>query len=434
MNLSQPAMLFDLFMAFNRRMTLIIQKLNPLLARSESHILGEIHQQRIINSSILIQNLGLEKTKVSRIISNFTAKKWIEVQQSNADKRIRYLTITTEGNRIFQDDNKLRNRQIAECLQRLSAAERKDLSVYCSQIADSLGASFVPAMADDASCKVEYIRLARAFGFLGDNLLGLNLPVDECQILQVVHREGDTVSMSTLKSLLPYEATMLSRHISSLCDRGLLSKRTLDFDKRHIQVLLTPKGLDQTIKNLAVGGQKIFDALQKTSPNKSKQLIALLEKALIQESTHVQDSLKSSGTVIEIINEESRTNARAFLIQTLVNQKRAHEIRESILHPDNICFQLLVFGEIRGVCEISITKNRANIIYFVTSLDTTDSKQSSLLYLNTIENALATSKSSKLTVNNTDFLPNSLQELFGYPNKSEASKRIIKTLKTRLNS
>ena len=282
MNQSTGALLFDLFLAFNRRLLSITRRLSPPLTLSESHLLGEIKQQKIINSSLLIKNLHIEKTKVSRTLASFIEKDWITSEHSLTDKRVRYFTITTEGSRIFLDDNQFRNQQVLECLIPLTQGQRKDLAQFLNLMADTLQASPINPEPSAPFCKIEIRRLTRALGYLGDNLMGSSMPADECQVLHLVRRDGDSISMGSLKELLPYEMTMISRLTSDLEDRDLLHKKPLPYDKRHVQVLLTTLGSQYAEKNLASGGNLLLSSIKSLPGASQAQFVSLLERFVYQ--------------------------------------------------------------------------------------------------------------------------------------------------------
>ena len=420
MEQSQPSILYDLCLALDRRLAAAIHKFPSPLEQVAGHVLSEIVLQRIVNSSSLIQTLGVEKTKISRIVTTFLENKWIQLQVSHSDKRVRYLTVTPAGRRLFELDNQARNRQTTECTLALSSRERKDLALLCQGVADGLGATAIPAQADDPACKVEFIRLLRIMGFLGDNVLKLDMPVDECQILHLVHRDGNCVSMATLKSLLPYESTTLSRIISSLVSRDFLQKQPLPFDKRHVQVLLTKKGILHAKRNISNGG-KMLSAVPFLSNRANRdQLIVLLEKALLRETVPSPDS--SNKIILTRISDgDTRTQARSFLIQTLVSQKRAHEIRESILHPDDIAFQILIDGELRGVCEFQLNGNEATALYFATSDEYVSKSDALRLFLTTFMTVLQEAKSESIRIVSYERLPTHIRDSAKALNKKGSS-------------
>lgn len=428
MKSNDGVLLYDLFLAFNRRLRVIIQKLHPPLALVESHLLGEINQQRIVNSTTLLHTLLVEKTKVSRTIASFLERKWIEGQLSHADRRVRYFTITPAGLDVYMQDNQLRNKQVIECLAPLSVSERKDLSSFINKMADALGASQILPLPGDVVGKVEIRRLTRAIGLLGDNLLNLQLPLDECQLMHIVHRDGNCVSMSTLKMILPYEMTLISRLTTSLAERNFVKKVPLPFDKRHIQVMLTPDGVARAQSNLFEGGKRLMTALTTYSASERHQFFSLLEK-MVSQNVDSRGIPESSGLVVQDIQtNEARTNARTFVVETLVGQKRSHEIRESILHPDHICVQLSQLGTVQAVCEARVGKNSLSLLYFVASPELEDSIELQQLFASVIDRALRTQRTEKLALEGSELLPNRLRRAFRGTKKPEVGTSLVANL------
>lgn len=428
---NDSALLYDLFLGVNRRLLSITRRLAPPLTLSESHILGEIYQQKIVNSTTLIKNLHIEKTKVSRIVASFTEKKLITAQLSHADKRIRYFSITPEGRTLYLDDNEMRNQQVIEFLINLAPPEQRDLATFLQTMADAFGASSVNGLPGDPVCKVEIRRLTRAMGYLGDNLLGLGLPVDECQLMHLAMRENSSISLATLKELLPYEMTMISRLTSSLAERLLLKKQPLPFDKRHIQVVLTAQGIARSQRNLKQGGEVIMKSLTNIPSSSRKQLTTLLEKVLVgTPSITVEESRKIS--IDQITSEEMRQSARTFLLEALVSQKRVNEIRESVIHHESFCFQLTQLGKPCGVCEIGIKDNIASVIYFVVSPDLLITNYAQQLLATTAAYALKASQNQVVPFRNLEVLPSGMRDILGRNRSAVLSERTISLLRTTI--
>lgn len=425
------SILYDHFLAFNRRLRVIIQRLHPPLDLVETHLLGEIDQQRIINSTALLETLRIEKTKVSRTIAYFLEKKWIEARQSQSDRRVRYFTITPAGKEIFMADNHFRNLQVRECLSPLSHSEQKDLVNFINRMADALGTSQIVSLPGDVVGKMEIRRLTRAIGLLGDNLLDLGLPLDECQLLHMVHRDGNRMSMSTLKIIMPWEMTLISRLTTSLAERGLLKKVPLPYDKRHVQVVLTTEGTARAQKNLQHGGKRLLGALTQFSPPARTQFFTLLEKMLAHnlEAPNSEESKKM--VVQEITGEESIKTARAFLVETLVAQKRSHEIGASILHPQNISYQLTNLGAIRAVCELEVRNQDVSLLYFVAPPDLNDLPALRHLFAAALDRALSASGTERLNLKDNGQLPPSLQNAVNAAKNGEISRQFVSDLSSR---
>lgn len=353
--------LYDLFLAFNRRLTAILRELKPPVLLSESHVLGEIKQQRITNSTHLIQTLHLEKTKVSRIIASFLERGWIEVQVSHTDKRVKYFSITADGEAVMNNDNSVRNEQVSRCVAPLTDRERIDFTEYLKYMADHFGAAQVTPLPHDLPIKNEIRRLTRVLGYLGDNLLELGMSVSDCQVIHLVHRDQNSVSMAVLKDLLPYEVSTLSRLISDLQSRGLAKKVPLTFDRRHVQVSLTGKGEDRALSHIRRGGQRLLDGIAPLGEAATRQLILLFEKFLVHQ---VAAPASASGALIRTLRrEDERSAARIFLIEQAVRTNSHQYLRESIISHLGITAALYADSTIKGVCEAQKTRGEWTICH-----------------------------------------------------------------------
>jgi DNA-binding MarR family transcriptional regulator/GNAT superfamily N-acetyltransferase len=117
--------------AFNRFYTRKIGVLDGMASTpfslAEARVLYELaHRERPTATDIRTE-LGLDAGYMSRILRDFEQRKLVRREQSKADERQRFLSLTTKGRGEFAPLDERSNRDIAAMLERLSSAERKQL-------------------------------------------------------------------------------------------------------------------------------------------------------------------------------------------------------------------------------------------------------------------------------------------------------------------
>jgi len=117
--------------AFNRFYTRKIGVLDGVASRpfslAEARVLYELaHRERPTATDIRTE-LGLDAGYMSRILRDFERRKLVRREQSKADERQRFLSLTTKGRGEFAPLDERSNRDVAAMLEGLSSAERKQL-------------------------------------------------------------------------------------------------------------------------------------------------------------------------------------------------------------------------------------------------------------------------------------------------------------------
>jgi DNA-binding MarR family transcriptional regulator/GNAT superfamily N-acetyltransferase len=117
--------------AFNRFYTRKIGVLDGMASTpfslAEARVLYELaHRERPTATDIRTE-LGLDAGYMSRILRDFEHRKLVRREQSKADERQRFLSLTTKGRGEFAPLDERSNRDMAAMLERLSSTERKQL-------------------------------------------------------------------------------------------------------------------------------------------------------------------------------------------------------------------------------------------------------------------------------------------------------------------
>src|SRR5215831_19365580 len=84
------------------------------------------HRERPTATDIR-KELGLDAGYISRILGDFELRKLVMREQSKADERQRFLSLTVKGQRAFAPLDERSNREVAAMIEELSPTERKRL-------------------------------------------------------------------------------------------------------------------------------------------------------------------------------------------------------------------------------------------------------------------------------------------------------------------
>lgn len=89
----------------------------------EGRIIGEIGRNKNCTAKKIAHELNIDKSYLSRILTNFEKKKLVKRLTSATDGREKYLILTKKGKELFEEFEFLSNRQATELLNGLSTEQ-----------------------------------------------------------------------------------------------------------------------------------------------------------------------------------------------------------------------------------------------------------------------------------------------------------------------
>lgn len=117
--------------AFNRFYTRKIGVVDGMASRpfslAEARVLYELAHAEQLTATAIGKELGLDAGYLSRILRDFERRKLVKREQSKADERQKFLSLTAAGRKAFTPLDKRSHRDIAALLDKLSPPERKQL-------------------------------------------------------------------------------------------------------------------------------------------------------------------------------------------------------------------------------------------------------------------------------------------------------------------
>lgn len=106
---------------------------------AEARVLYELAHREKPTATDIRKELGLDAGYMSRILRNFERRKLVTREQSKADERQRFLSLTPKGRRVFAPLNERSNRDVAAMIEAVPAAERKQLVEAIESVRRLLG-------------------------------------------------------------------------------------------------------------------------------------------------------------------------------------------------------------------------------------------------------------------------------------------------------
>src|ERR671930_479852 len=91
---------------------------------SEAHAVGELDRDGPMTQTTLAGRLRLEKSTVSRLVSQLIGRGWVRRTERDGDARLVWLELTPEGNRAAGELAVARAARFAELLRNIPAEQR----------------------------------------------------------------------------------------------------------------------------------------------------------------------------------------------------------------------------------------------------------------------------------------------------------------------
>jgi len=110
---------------YTRKVGVLDGMANSPFSLAEARVLYELAHREQPTATDIRKELGLDAGYMSRILRDFDRRKLVTREQSKADERQRFLSLTAKGRRAFAPVDKRSGDIVAAMLQRLSPADRK---------------------------------------------------------------------------------------------------------------------------------------------------------------------------------------------------------------------------------------------------------------------------------------------------------------------
>lgn len=119
--------LHDLMHLFRARLLQSLERIQPGLTFNEFRILMHAGRHPGITQKELVEHSHTDKAQMARMLTQLQDKGWLERSASEADKRVRCLQLSAQGQQLFAQLKNQREQIAAELLGDFPANQQKQL-------------------------------------------------------------------------------------------------------------------------------------------------------------------------------------------------------------------------------------------------------------------------------------------------------------------
>ena len=119
--------LHDLLHLFRARLLQSLERIQPGLTFNEFRILMHAGRHPGITQKELVEHSHTDKAQMARMLTQLQDKGWLERSASEADKRVRCLQLSAQGQQLFAQLKNQREQIAAELLGDFPANQQKQL-------------------------------------------------------------------------------------------------------------------------------------------------------------------------------------------------------------------------------------------------------------------------------------------------------------------
>ena len=119
--------LHDLMHLFRARLLQSLERIQPGLTFNEFRILMHAGRHPGITQKELVEHSHTDKAQMARMLTQLQDKGWLERSASEADKRVRCLQLSAQGQQLFAQLKNQREQIAAELLRDFPANQQKQL-------------------------------------------------------------------------------------------------------------------------------------------------------------------------------------------------------------------------------------------------------------------------------------------------------------------
>ena len=129
--------LHDLMHQFRARLLQSLERIQPGLTFNEFRILMHAGRHPGITQKELVEHSHTDKAQMARMLTQLQDKGWLERSASEADKRVRCLQLSAQGQQLFAQLKNQREQIAAELLRDFPANQQKQLRELLTLVLNS---------------------------------------------------------------------------------------------------------------------------------------------------------------------------------------------------------------------------------------------------------------------------------------------------------
>ena len=350
---SDYLLFFDLIRMYQRRSSFVATAFETPLTLAQGQILVEIAANPSVSSTDLVERLGIDKSTLSRYISQMKRKRYIGTERQANDRRVKRLVILSRGEQLLNEYDAYADERVRFFIDHLTVTEHSLLRNAWKLIADARGAAPVALRPGEHPFLVEDRRYMRSFGYLSTSLLDSGFDATEWQVFSEIAYGGAEVTGADIARALDLSPTTVASITSRMEDRALISKVQSQRDGRKVYLRLLPDGRRGMRKIENTAERIIAKAFSCYTKKEREEVVQIMAKFVGVQVVKGAIHSRSLGTVRLLSSEQDLKRARAFAIFNLVRSNQHLDAPETLLGRDNHCFALETDGGLTGVCEFS---------------------------------------------------------------------------------
>jgi DNA-binding MarR family transcriptional regulator len=292
--ISEYSVLLDLLLRHQRRLQAITIGKGPPLDLLENHILSFLDLNSQTTASDLVAALGVEKSTISRALSDLERRGYVSSRADAADRRRFLLKVTAAGEKTLRAANEKLSAAMAECVAPLSGGEETKLANCFRDMADAFNCAPAVSIKDLHPLLQEARRLSKPFGIIGAQFAATELSAMEFQILAVTEKASDRICARDLCSMLGLTKSLVSRALARLQELRLVALESNPDDARSSFLLVTPKGKHLLQKTVLAASDSLAQALKPKGPEFVKRFCELLARYAVDTPNGLNSSLETA--------------------------------------------------------------------------------------------------------------------------------------------
>ena len=315
------------------------------------HILEAQHDRTVKD---LADILALERSWVSRLVSELEKRKLLQCKESDLDKRAKHVNITAKGKEALVSLNSFRYQVMQHAVDDLSKESQKELAELIRKVADGLKAHKFIVTPHSHKIDAELARLSWAIGVMGENFLKSGMGVAQFHIYEVIaNSNNNTMLASDVNDLLPFDMSTITRSIVNFEKTGHITRQVSKEDRRSFFVSLSRKGQEKW-KQMKDAAADLFNQInQSMSASEVKNVIDLLFEVSKNMPIARTNSLVKNIEIKRINNSDMLKEAKNFSQQSFFT---AASLEEDTNKTSNKSSYLLYSGH--SICGIASIEHK----------------------------------------------------------------------------
>ena len=247
---------------------------------TELTILLILNSSSGVNIKELANQLGIERSWVSRIISSLAKDGLLTTHPSAQDRRSSEFTVLNTGQTTLREAIAFDSEIMTQSIAHLAPGERKRLLSYVSELADGAGVPKYPKYEGAHPLFIELLRLTRFAKLHSDDYLETGFTLTQLRILHALEKyEPNGTSISRIADELPHEISGVSRAVAALEKDEIVERRTSELDRRSFFICLTSTGHKALLEYSNAAAELFRSTLEKFSTKAESDFLEILDKA-----------------------------------------------------------------------------------------------------------------------------------------------------------